>query len=734
MNTFFSHVWRSAALACAGAALAAPVIRAAGDDAPAQADAFPSFESYIKVSGQNPWVSGDHAAFATRTGVPTIGTGGIEDLFYSKDINDKNTVTVNAHAIGGAEDYLAKLTLENSDWGSIDIGYKRFRTFYDGVGGFFPLADQFQKWSPEALHVDRGAFWVELKLAKPDRPVVTVSYHNEVRTGMKNSTDWAAIVNPLAPVVAGAIVGTTLPANTPFTAPNVWQFDEHHQIIDASVVAPIGKTTETLKATVDVVDNDDGRSYVKYPNSNVIADPTVLVHDDEELRRSTSIRVTNLTETKFNDKFALDTGLSYAHLTSENGGNWITPTYSATLKGTYNAGTVLGIYGGSKLDDAVGNIFLKVTPSKDWLAELGYRQELQSIGSNGGFSTTTLATNATTTTGNITVANDLTYSHYTDHVSSPEVTLQYTGFDRLSLYGSFDKRINNGSQHWINPYAAVTTTGAGVVTTATAPIGSVFFQEANQDNDDVKIGANWNACTAFTFRAEIYRKDHQNRFVGANDIVGTASYGALYATGYQFTGVKLTVILKPSPAWSFTTRYQPQSGNMSVLGNTVTGGSSDEITSGKVRNQMLSETVNWTPTGRVYVQGNLNVVYNYIQTAYPVVVESLTTNIATPIQNANNNYITGSALCGFVVNKSTDATLQGFWSRANNYNAQIASGGQPFGAGYEEESVTAGLKHKFTDRLMGEGKLGYLHRTDDTTGGFTNYRGPLAYVALTYSL
>ena len=190
---------------------------------------------------------------------------------------------------------------------------------------------------------------------------------------------------------------------------------------------------------------------------------------------------------------------------------------------------------------------------------------------------------------------------------------------------------------------------------------------------------------------------------------------------------------KPVPQLSFATRYQPQSGNMSVTANVVNGGLGSEITSGKVRGQQLGEPVNWTPTAKVYLQGSVNIVYSYIQTAYPVVVSS-TTNIATPIQNANNNYVSGSALCGFVLDKLTNAEIQGVWQKAGNYNPQIAAGGQPYGSSFEEQSITAGLKHKFADRLMAEGKIGYLRRTDPTTGGFTNYHGPLAYLAFTYSL
>ncbi len=403
----------------------------------------------------------------------------------------------------------------------------------------------------------------------------------------------------------------------------------------------------------------------------------------------------------------------------------------------FPAATAGNIYGGSKMDDYVGNIFLKLTPDKNWLADLGFREESNVVSSHGGFATTTAltATGATTiAAANVTTANDVTYSHFADHVATPEVSLEYLGLARVALYGTVDDQINRGYQHWVNPYAATTISGSGVVTAGLAPPTSIFFQQANEDHEDAKLGANWNASSKFTFRAEVFRKDHQNQLIGANATVGTASYGGLYVNGYTFTGVTLSLTYKPVPQLSFATRYQPQSGNMSVTANVVNGGLGSESTSGKARGQQVSETVNWNPSAAIYLQGNASVVYSYLQTAYPVVVVSATTNIPTPIQNANNNFVTGSALCGFVLDKRDDAQIQEVFSQANNFNPQIAAGGQPYGAGYEEESVTAALKHKFNDRLMADAKVGYLERTDPTTGGFTNYHGPLAYVALTYSL
>jgi len=736
MHSDSSSLRRIASLIGLGAGLALVLPGPASADGPVlTSDDIPTYESYIKVSGQTPWIVGDSASYASRAGTPAAGSGGIEDFYYTKDTSDSTTVKVNGHALGGADDYLASLNLTTTNVGSVEAGYKRFRTFYDGVGGFFPLSDQFQKLSPEQLHVDRSTFWVAATLNKPDQPVFTLSFHDEIRTGDKDSSEWGPVISPLAVITKGVLVGNALPANTPYIAPNVLLLDEHHDILEAGMKATVGQTTETFSATSDWVDNNDARNYIKYPNSTVIADPAVMVHDDQESRKGTTFKVLNQTETKFTDRLALETGLTYTHVNSENGGSWITPAYSSTANAVYTADTAANIYGGSKLDDYVGNISLRYTPDPNWTADAGFRDEASLVASSGGFMTTTLATGATTTAAtNITTANDVTYSHMSDHGATPEFSLEYTGIDRLSLYGSVDDQVNRGYQHWVNPYALTTISGTGVVTPGVAPLTSVFFQQANTDHEDAKLGANWNASKMLTVRAELFRKDHQNRFVGADNAVGTASYGGLYVNGYTFTGVKLSVIFKPVPQLTFSTAYQPQAGNMSVTANVPNGGVGSEVTSGKARGQQIGETINWTPTEKFYVQGSVNVVYSYIQTAYPVVLVSSPANIATPIQNANNNYVSGSALAGVVIDKHNKVELQGAAQRANNFNPQIAIGGQPYGSSYEQESVTLSLKHKFNDRLSGEAKGGFLRLTDPTTGGFTNYHGPLAYVALTYSL
>jgi hypothetical protein len=736
MDTNFSLLRRGAGLIWVGAALALPTLRTAAADTPANADAFPAMGNYVTVSGTLPSISGDRAAFNARTGSPATGVGGIEDLSYSEDLSNDSTLTINGHLLGGSDDYLGVFKITTTDVGSVEFGYKRFRTFYDGVGGFFPLADSFQQLSYEQLHVDRGSFWFNATLAKPNQPVFTLSFHADTRTGQKDSSEWGAIINPNAVIVNGALVGTALPVNTPYIAPNVLNLEEHHEVLEASMATTVGKVSNTLKASFDWVNNNDWRTYTKYPGSTVIVDPAVAVLDDQQLTTSTGFRVLDQADVKFSDKVALNVGLTYLHQSTTDGGQWTNPSYSTTLKQVYLAMYAAGIYGNAKVDDFVGNIFLKYTPTKNWFVNLGFRGESNVITSNGGFNVTSLATGATSTAAsNFTVAQDVTYSRYADRISTPEVTIQYSGFRNLTLYGTFDSRTTHGDQHWVNPYAAVTTAGiTGVVTTSAIPVGSVFFQDANQDYNNAKIGAIWGVTSMVTVRADVYRKDHQNEFIGSNAYAGTASYGAYYATGNNLTGGTVSVSFKPTPIWSFTTRYDTQSGMMSVNGNTVTGGLGNEITSGKLEAQTISESVDWTPYKQFYVHGDLSLAYNYLQTAYPVVTVNAANSIAVPFINANNNYVTASAITGFVLNKEANAEIQGYYSRANNYNPQVASGGQPYGADFEEQCVTAGVKYKFSKDLFAEAKVGYLRRTDATTGGFTNYKGPLAYVGLTYSL
>ena len=147
----------------------------------------------------------------------------------------------------------------------------------------------------------------------------------------------------------------------------------------------------------------------------------------------------------------------------------------------------------------------------------------------------------------------------------------------------------------------------------------------------------------------------------------------------------------------------------------------------KARSHLIGETIDWNPTSIVFVQANANVGFNYISTAYPSSASALQ-------RNADNNYWTGSLITGFALDKDTDVSLQYTYQKADNFVPGQAAYTQPYGASYKEETIAVGVKHKFSKTWVGSGKIGYFDSRNDTTGGRTNFRGPLAYIAMEHSL
>ena len=82
-TNFYLH--RGASVFASLAALALGGVGAKAETASKQADAFPLFDNYIKVGGQDTSLTGDGAAFQARTQQPKVGSAGIEDFHYTKD-------------------------------------------------------------------------------------------------------------------------------------------------------------------------------------------------------------------------------------------------------------------------------------------------------------------------------------------------------------------------------------------------------------------------------------------------------------------------------------------------------------------------------------------------------------------------------------------------------------------------------------------------------------------------
>jgi hypothetical protein len=281
----------------------------------------------------------------------------------------------------------------------------------------------------------------------------------------------------------------------------------------------------------------------------------------------------------------------------------------------------------------------------------------------------------------------------------------------VAFYGTVDYRFGTGDE-----VGSSTTIGTGGL--AAAPLAS--YDNVKENHAHYKVGMNWDVNALLTVRAETFYRDHTNKYIGFGP-----SLGGRYILGYEFQGYKLTAIVRPAPTLKLTGRYVGQFGKMDT---TVDAGESYQ--SGDSKNHMFGGTLDWNPNKTVYVQANVNVVFSTLTTGYP----RIGLNGNDVLRNSNNDYINGNVIAGFAVDKLTDAQVEYTFYHASNYDPADSPASVPYGSGGKEYTVTAGLKRKLTDRMFLNAKVGYFDSKSDTTGGNTNYRGPLAYLALDYAL
>lgn len=693
----------------------------------AEADAFPHFENYIKISGQAASVSGSTSAFQNRTRLPGDGGAGIEDLHLSRDLSKETTLVIDGKALVGSEDYLGKINLAKNEVGSVDMGYKRFRTFYDGVGGFFPLNKQWMPLKDSELATDRSKFWVEGTIALPNAPVMTIRYTNELRTGEKDSTIWGdsdftGLPNNVSPI-----------SQVRKMAPSYIEMNERHELLEASVRHVVGKTTAQVTVFADQTDNTDKRYVTRFPGevrpfpapastvllpSNQMNNQVVIVETEAMQTKTLGAHVS--ADTVLNDQFTVRFNGAYDLIHTDIGGGRPLLTSTPTATGVVIVATdnYAGLNGGTRVKDYTGSVAVDYRPSKDLFVKLALRAQSEFI--RGSSSYTVISASGTPA---VTVASTprTGWSKLHQNVRTPVLELRYTGVKDLALYFTGSKRDLSGDERNTSSYNPLT-----------AANGTLASQNVSENHGNYTVGANWKQSSLLTLRGELYHKGHKDNTIGYGVRVGD-----YYLLDSEYRGYKVTASVKPSATISFNTRLVAQRGKMKVTGFLPDFPAYDSLDS---KSYTISESIDWTPNKFWYVQLTGSKVYQVISTIYPRagVTPATSTAIAFDsnkvLQNSDNNYDTATVLTGFAVDRDTDAQFQVTYYRANNDNSILAPLTMPYGVAVKDLSITVGVKHRFNKEWIGTAKVGYLESKNDTSGGNSDFHGPLAYLSIDHAL
>lgn len=689
-------------LACL--ALAAPALVMTLSFAQAAPDASPA-TNWVGFTIGGAFVNGNEAAMAQRTRTNGDFYGGIDSLQVSQALSKTHTLTLEGHAMPGLEDYLGNLSLTNSDIGYVKVGYKQYRTFYDGSGGYMPqLAGLYREpaWGEE-LHVDRGEFSVEAGLRMENLPEITFNYKHSFRVGDKDSSSWGARPKLLA--------GATLAAggsnvNYEF-APSFWHLDEKSDILALDVEHTLGNTDLALGLDYE---------HTSYTNSLNTRTGAVTVSPTTGLTTANSQVASSFKEeyamdlfagnihsvTHFNDKLWLSAGFAYTSSNTNTDGSTqsITPVNPGAAIPFSTALTTTRVIpmGGGQSESCVGNLNLMWNPIPDLTVTPSVRIEQSSQNAIAQMRLTAVPTAGFTPTASTTVyTNQIYKGDLNTDSDTAALDLRYTGIADMVLYakGEWERQDQTNYNSGVF-YQSIAYNG-----TVTGGPNSDFFREGITVNQqDYTVGANWYPLRSLSFALQgryCQRNDESNPSVIKGTVAALGLAPEMIGLDTTTDAANLRVTWHALNNLSLVTRYDYReteynnrgvrwSPSTSLPGTiqtpppaVVTGPTSPadtgilpEVLSGRVMSNILSESVTWMPMERLYLQASAS--YTWAQTS---------TNTQM-VPDSRNDYFTGSLSLGYAIDNRTDLTASYTYYVTKNYTQQ----GSPYTAGVSGNSVS----------------------------------------------
>ena len=677
---------RAAVIAAVGASLAAAGHAFAADEksTDSQPVAGPSdhssdYNNWVELSVANAWVRNNDASFQQQHGVRADQPfGGISDLHIEQELGKTGLFTVDGHAIYDNRDYLIKLGLSQSDLGYIQAGYKQYRTYYDGSGGFYPTTGLWYDLYNDEMGLDRGEAWGEAGLTLPDMPVFKVRYTHQFRKGMKDSTEWGD-------TAAGRSI-----------VPTFYDIDEKRDVVELDVTHNLGSTEASLGFRYDRLDQDNQRVVRRQPGA--ATDRTIV---SDEIVKSDLFNGHGYVQTRINEKVMVTLGGSYTTLDTDTGGSRI---YYLPSSGNDHGFTDLT--GGSGVKQWVGNLSVMLQPSPHLTIVPSLRVENQCQEGIADFTETS--------TNVIAVIQNTRTRDFLDVTESLEA--RYTGI-----------------KNWVLSGKATLTQGQGNLReNEIEPEETPVLVSIYRDTDSCRfvqkyqLGANWYPNRHLNFAVQAYYKRRANEYThNADDTTNnTANRYPAYLANQNFDteDVNARVTWHPSANLTLVTRYDFQFNTIDTRADLLA-----QVQSAKGISHIISQNISWVPWSRLYLQGAGSYAYDEFTTP----ADDITGTAAGRVTKTQNGYWQGSLLAGFVVSDNTDLQAQYAYYRADDYYNNSATG-LPYGADDEQHTATVGIIHRINKNLRLSLKYGYFVYHDRLSGGHNNYEAHMIGSNLQY--
>ena len=147
----------------------------------------------------------------------------------------------------------------------------------------------------------------------------------------------------------------------------------------------------------------------------------------------------------------------------------------------------------------------------------------------------------------------------------------------------------------------------------------------------------------------------------------------------------------------------------------------------EITNHVITESITWNPTARLYLQGNFSYVLNKTDTPADY---NLIPNTSVTVLDFTNDYWTASGGAGYALDQKTDLRATSYY-RADNYenNSRVAV---PYGLSATEHTVSASISRQIAKSVRLKLQYSYFNYTDETSGGHNNYEAHSVFSSLQF--
>ncbi len=677
------------------------------------------YKNWIEFGFGGVTVQGDQAQFEQEHRIPGDQVyGGITDLHFEETIGKDVQMTLDGHAIFDTNDYGLRFNISKTKLGYIEVGYDEFRTWYDGNGGFFPPNGQFFSPRFPEMHIDRGDFWVELGLRVPDLPAITIRYTHEFRDGQKDTTTW------------GDTTLTGVTGATRKIAPGFRNIDETRDIIAFDISKTFGSTDVLLGMRYEHNEDNDSLNLergagqlpplVPPPGSQRFI--TQHQNDNVDLFSGHAI-----TETYFNEWLWFTAGYSYTTFQNDLSGSRLYGTDFDAAFGEpvptlgRSDHSFIALAGNAEVREHVFNANLFYMPIKDLDVLFGFRYTHEERDSAASLL-------AIETTANVPPFSDLN-PEGGNHYATPEPA---SGF-RSADYDRFAQRLElrySGIRDWLIYFQGEWEEEFGHVDENQTDEDLPLNKDTNSLLQKYTLGASWYPTMTLSLSGQYYHK-----IASYGDDIVSAGFPRLINQDWNTDDFNIRVNYRPNlpPALgtlSFVTRYDFVRTSIDGQWEIFTDGILlNEIETGVITKNVISESVNWSPLARLYFQTDFSYVWDKTHTPASNII--LVPGAGATVLDFFNDFWTVTASAGYIIDDKTDIHLEYSYYRANDYvNNALAS--VPYGAGATENVASATLTRQLTKQVRLQFKYTYYNYDDQTSGGHNNYRAHSIFSGLQF--